>query len=117
VINIRSRTVAAADVPQISQANKATQFVLLEFSDNGIGFEQQFSDKIFSIFQRLHKDKNFAGTGIGLALCKKIVENHKGVITVKSEQNKGTTFYIYLPLEQPEDSQLTNTSSIISSAF
>jgi light-regulated signal transduction histidine kinase (bacteriophytochrome) len=77
--------------------NGSGKFLLLTLCDNGIGFDQKFEEKIFSIFQRLHHDKNIPGTGIGLALCKKIVENHRGRITVKSQVNKGTSFYIYLP--------------------
>ena len=73
-------------------------YAVIAFRDNGIGFKQQYADKIFSIFQRLHSDHTYAGTGIGLALCKKIAENHRGCITVESEPGKGTTFFIYLPL-------------------
>ena len=65
--------------------------------DNGIGFERQFKDRIFSIFQRLHSREKYVGTGIGLALCRKIVENHGGRIDVESEVGKGTTFIIFLP--------------------
>ncbi|HMD00661.1 MAG TPA: ATP-binding protein [Ferruginibacter sp.] len=66
-------------------------------SDNGIGFEQRFSDKIFDVFQRLHSHQEYPGTGIGLAIVKKIVENHNGVITAKGELNKGATFIISIP--------------------
>ncbi|MEJ7769026.1 MAG: ATP-binding protein [Chitinophagaceae bacterium] len=69
----------------------------LTFKDNGIGFEQQFADRIFTIFQRLHTRQEYPGTGIGLALCKRIVENHKGLITVHSKPLEGTLFNIYLP--------------------
>jgi PAS domain S-box-containing protein len=66
-------------------------------SDNGIGFEMQYNQKIFELFQRLHGKDEYAGTGIGLSIVKRIVENHKGVITATSELNKGATFDIYLP--------------------
>jgi PAS domain S-box-containing protein len=69
-------------------------------SDNGIGFEQQYHDKIFELFQRLHGKGEFSGTGIGLSIVKKIVDNHHGIITVKGELNKGATFEIFLPVEQ-----------------
>lgn len=65
--------------------------------DNGIGFEPQFSERIFEVFQRLHSKEKYAGTGIGLAIVKKIVENHNGSIAVTSELNNGTTLNIYIP--------------------
>jgi light-regulated signal transduction histidine kinase (bacteriophytochrome) len=73
-------------------------YIALSFEDNGIGFELEYADKIFSIFQRLQSSKNYAGTGIGLALCKKIVENHSGIISVESMPGQGSTFHIYLPI-------------------
>ncbi len=66
-------------------------------SDNGIGFDQQYSERIFEVFQRLHGKNEYNGTGIGLSIVKKIVENHNGIITAKGELNKGATFEIYIP--------------------
>jgi two-component system CheB/CheR fusion protein len=66
-------------------------------TDNGIGFEPHFSERIFGVFQKLHSKEVYAGTGIGLAIVKKIVENHNGIITATSELNKGATFDIYIP--------------------
>jgi len=69
----------------------------ISVSDNGIGFEKQYSEKIFEVFQRLHGKEKYAGTGIGLAIVKKIVDNHHGIIRAESELGKGATFHIYLP--------------------
>jgi signal transduction histidine kinase len=65
--------------------------------DNGIGFEPQFSERIFGVFQKLHGKEVYTGTGIGLAIVKKIVENHNGIITATSELNKGARFDIFIP--------------------
>ncbi len=81
-------------------------YYYLSISDNGIGFDQHFSKKIFEIFQRLHGQTEYAGTGIGLAICKKIVENHHGIITARGELNKGATFNIYLPVYSSEAEEI-----------
>ena len=79
---------------------KLTQDILywhICYSDNGIGFENKYSKRIFEVFQRLHGKKDYQGTGIGLAIVKKIVENHSGIIAASGEINKGATFDIYIP--------------------
>ncbi len=79
-------------------------WVKLTLQDNGIGFEQTFAEKIFAPFQRLHGRSEYKGTGIGLAVCRRIVERHNGVINAYSEPGKGARFEIYLPLDgQPFD--------------
>ncbi|MDI1318072.1 PAS domain S-box protein [Flavobacterium sp.] len=78
--------------------DKETKYCHIRFSDNGIGFDQQYSDKIFEVFQRLHGREVYQGTGIGLAIVKKIIDNHKGFITASGEPNKGATFDIYFPV-------------------
>lgn len=75
-----------------------TNYCHIVFSDNGIGFEEEFNEKIFGLFQRLHGREEYEGTGIGLAIVKKIVENHEGIITANGELNKGARFDIFLPL-------------------
>lgn len=73
------------------------EFHKIVIKDNGIGFKQEYADKIFILFQRLETDPKYSGTGLGLAICKRIVDNHGGYIKVESEQNVGTTFVIYIP--------------------
>jgi len=68
--------------------------------DNGIGFDQKNAEKIFNIFQRLHKREKYEGTGMGLAICRKVVERHRGVITAQSKAGEGAVFEIVLPLTQ-----------------
>lgn len=70
----------------------------IRFSDNGIGFDQQYSEKIFDLFHRLHSKAEYQGTGMGLAIVKKIVENHKGIISADGKSNQGATFNIYIPV-------------------
>ena len=71
--------------------------------DNGIGFDQKYAEEIFGMFKRLHHNTEFEGTGIGLALCKKIVEQHKGYISARSKVNEGSTFIISIPLHLKQE--------------
>jgi signal transduction histidine kinase len=77
------------------------RFCRIYVQDNGIGFDQKYSEEIFGMFKRLHLNSEYEGTGIGLALCKKIVEEHNGYISAKSKLNEGSTFIISLPVKQP----------------
>lgn len=80
------------------QTNEPEQFHVLTVSDNGIGFEQEFADKIFVPFQRLHGRTEYQGTGIGLAVCRRIVERHGGKISATSSLGQGAKFEIMLPV-------------------
>lgn len=77
---------------------KANKYLQINFKDNGIGFDKQFTEKIFTIFQRLHNRSEYEGTGIGLAICRRITENHGGTIMAWSEPNKGSIFTIIIPI-------------------
>ena len=98
LIKIESEIAEGSSFEEKSLENE-TQYCHIKVSDNGIGFEPQYSKKIFDVFQRLHGRDHYNGTGIGLAIVKKIVENHNGMITAKGEQNKGAAFDIYIPLK------------------
>jgi len=78
--------------------NQTDQFIKIQIKDNGIGMEKSHLNKIFTIFQRLHAKSEYSGNGIGLAICKKIMENHSGNITVESVPNEGTIFNLYFPI-------------------
>jgi light-regulated signal transduction histidine kinase (bacteriophytochrome) len=79
---------------------KKCDYWSISFKDNGIGFEAEFSERIFVMFQRLHRKDEYPGTGIGLAIVKKIVDNHNGIIIAKGDLNKGATFEIYIPVQE-----------------
>ena len=68
--------------------------------DNGIGFDEKFADRIFAVFQRLHAKHEYPGTGIGLAVCRKIADRHGGNIVARSAENQGSTFVVTLPVKQ-----------------
>ncbi|WP_282075856.1 PAS domain-containing sensor histidine kinase [Maribacter aquivivus] len=99
VITIKTEVITNANsIDEKLLKNK--EYVQITITDNGIGFEEQFSKKIFEVFQRLHSKQEYVGTGIGLAIVKKIVLNHAGVISATGELNKGSVFTIILPKKQ-----------------
>jgi PAS domain S-box-containing protein len=95
-IEIRTGEMRGGDIP-LAEADPALTYRFISFSDNGIGFEPYFKDRIFQVFQRLHSRSAYEGTGIGLAICKKIVENHNGLIDAIGTPGLGSTFIVYLP--------------------
>lgn len=87
---------------EVSARINSDGFCEIRVSDNGIGFEEKYVDRIFTVFQRLHSRREYEGTGIGLAICRKIVERHNGTIAAISTPGKGSTFIVTLPISQPE---------------
>lgn len=95
-ITIKCDKILSNEYPEILD-QPFKKFYKITFTDNGMGFDPQFKDNIFVLFQRLHSKTDYPGTGIGLAICKKIVENHKGHITADSKPNEGCVFTVFLP--------------------
>ncbi|CAN5278531.1 hypothetical protein BH09BAC4_BH09BAC4_09630 [soil metagenome] len=97
-IRIRATLAASHDLPtSLAGSPYANVYHRIEVIDNGIGFEEKYADRIFQVFQRLHGKNEFAGTGIGLAVVQKVVTNHGGAITARSQPGQGATFTLYLP--------------------
>lgn len=105
-ITITTEWLSVAERQARQELKLGEAYAKIRFSDNGIGFEQDYAEKIFTIFQRLNTREKFEGTGIGLALCKRIVENHNGHISATSTPGVGTTFLIILPVKtQPSKTE------------
>nr|WP_083191727.1 ATP-binding protein [Formosa haliotis] len=85
----------------LEQLTADGEYCHIKIADNGIGFSPEYSEKIFEVFERLHTRTAYEGTGIGLAIVKKIVENHDGFIFADAEENNGVTFNIYIPTHIP----------------
>ncbi|MBK8364295.1 MAG: hypothetical protein IPL24_11635 [Bacteroidetes bacterium] len=98
VIRISSSVVMGTEISESIKNPPNAKYYRIVFEDNGIGFEEKYSELIFSLFQRLHGRNEYSGTGIGLALCKRIVENHNGFIYASSVVGKGAKFFVYLPV-------------------
>jgi two-component system CheB/CheR fusion protein len=99
-ISITSRLLVPEEIKKYPDLKEGVQHIEIQIADNGIGFDQQFGEQIFQIFERLHTPDEFEGTGVGLALCKQIVENHRGHLFAKSKENEGAAFFAILPVNQ-----------------
>ncbi len=87
--------------PTVKPVRTAALYHCIEIIDNGIGFDEKYVDRIFQVFQRLSGRNQYAGTGIGLAICEKVAANHGGAITASSQPGAGATFTLYLPTDRP----------------
>ncbi|MBC7607106.1 MAG: CHASE3 domain-containing protein [Burkholderiales bacterium] len=96
IITIENEIIEGKEVP-FENKDPDLNYNKITVTDNGIGFESEYKNRIFEVFQRLHVTKEYPGTGIGLAIVKKIVENHQGFIAAEGQINRGATFTIYLP--------------------
>lgn len=99
-VRIVCRPAVVSELPKT--LNPALPYYLISVSDNGIGFDEKYIDRIFQVFQRLHGRSKYSGTGVGLAICKKVVENHKGAITAHSQPEQGATFDVFLPMRSKD---------------
>ncbi|KAA6438464.1 PAS domain S-box protein [Dyadobacter flavalbus] len=103
VVEIKAGQVSASELPDWARSStSASSYHKIEVTDNGIGFDEQYLDRIFKMFQRLHSKSEFEGTGIGLAICEKVVVNHGGAIFAHSSPGQGSTFIIFLPVTGTE---------------
>ena len=99
VIRISAQWVSADHLPEkVKPTRGLIAYHRIDVADNGIGFEEKYLDRIFEVFQRLHGRNEYAGTGVGLAICEKVAFNHGGAITASSQPGQGATFSVYLPV-------------------
>ncbi|QSB25432.1 ATP-binding protein [Flavobacterium sp. CLA17] len=96
-VTITAAVMSAADSDTVDIAAPTGSYDVISIADNGIGMDSEYSGRIFDMFQRLHERDQYGGNGIGLALCRRIIENHNGVLNFTSKPQEGTTFWIYLP--------------------
>ncbi|WP_420155599.1 sensor histidine kinase [Siphonobacter sp.] len=110
IVEVTYRKVDGSEIPTLdSDLKKEQWYHRIRISDNGIGFEPEYAEKIFVIFQRLHAKSAYGGTGIGLAICRRVVTNHEGYIFAEGKPGQGALFTIYLPVETTQQN-LTGTT-------
>ena len=98
MLQVRVQPAHANELPSQLHDRQDSPFWLVTVTDNGIGFDEKYKDRIFTPFQRLHDPKTYSGTGIGLAICQRVAESHGGAIDVTSQPDSGSTFRIFLPV-------------------
>ncbi len=101
-IDINAEKMAPGDFLEFTSHANGTPYYKITVTDNGIGFDEKHSEDIFKVFKRLHSYQEYAGTGVGLSICKKIIEQHHGFIKAESQLNEGSSFIICLPETQPK---------------
>ena len=100
IVNIIAEKINTAENGLTLKAHNAIKYYKISVTDNGIGFDPKYAEEIFAVFKRLHSHHEFEGTGVGLSICKKIIEKHNGFITAHSKVDEGSTFTIGLPEKQ-----------------
>ncbi|ADB36858.1 PAS domain-containing sensor histidine kinase [Spirosoma linguale] len=96
-VTFQVRTVSFEEVPALVPNREKSSWIAVDITDNGIGFDEKYQEQIFHLFERLHGRNDYSGTGIGLAICRKVAENHGGTIVAKSQKGAGSTFTVFLP--------------------
>jgi len=84
----------------VGKLSLTTDYCHITYTDNGIGFDPKYNERVFEVFQRLHSQEEYKGTGMGLAICKRIIENHNGIMTASGNLNKGAQFDLYIPASE-----------------
>jgi len=103
VVTITAEMVTRGKIGRDNNADRSIECVEITITDNGIGFSQQYAEQIFEVFKRLHTKQAYQGSGIGLALCRRIVLNHQGDIYAEGKENGGSVFHVILPVKQPKN--------------
>ena len=101
-VSITSRLLSEEEVLKYVGRHASGDYCELVFRDNGIGFDPEYAEQIFIIFKRLHDKRSYVGTGIGLALCRRIAVNHGGEIFAEGKENGGAAFHVVLPVARPQ---------------